>query len=99
MHFTCNRETLQKYISQAERVTGKHLSLPILGSVLLATNNKMVIIRATNLEVGVEFQIPAEIKTEGSIVLPGALLANTLGSIPDEKEIRDRKSTRLNSSH
>lgn len=87
MQFTCNRETLQKYISQAERVTGKHLSLPILGSVLLATNNKTVIIRATNLEVGVEFQIPAEVKTEGSIVLPGALLSNTLGSILDEKEI------------
>lgn len=87
MHFICNREILQKYISQAERVTGKHLSLPILNSVLIATNSKTIIIRATNLEVGVEFQIPAIIKTEGSIALPGALLANTLASIPDEQEV------------
>lgn len=87
MHITCNRELLQKYIAQAERITGKHLSLPILGSVLLTTNNKSVIIRATNLEVGVEFQVPATIKTEGSIALPGALLANTLASIPDEQEV------------
>lgn len=87
MHITCNRELLQKYIAQAERVTGKHLSLPILSSVLLATNNKTLIIRATNLEVGVEFQISAIIKTEGSIALPGALLANTLASIPDEQEV------------
>lgn len=87
MHITCNRELLQKYIAHAERVTGKHLSLPILSSVLLATNNKAVIIRATNLEVGVEFQISATIKAEGSIALPGALLANTLASIPDEQEV------------
>lgn len=87
MHISCDRELLQKYIAQAERVTGKHLSLPILGSVLITTNNKTVIIRATNLEVGVEFQIPATIKTEGSIALPGALLANILASIIDEKEV------------
>lgn len=87
MHISCDRELLQKYIAQAERVTGKHLSLPILSSILLTTNNKTVVVRATNLEVGVEFQIPATIKTEGNIALPGALLANTLASIIDEKEV------------
>lgn len=87
MHITCNREILQKYISSAERVTGKNLSLPILNSVLLLTNKKTLIIRATNLEVGVEFQVPAEVKEEGSIALPGSLLANILTSIPDEDTV------------
>ncbi len=87
MHFTCNQELLQKYIAQADKVTGKNLSLPILGSILLATNKKTIIIRATNLEVGVEFQIPAEIITEGSIAINGAFLANILATIPDEKNI------------
>lgn len=87
MNFTCNRELLQKYIINAERVTGKNLSLPILNSVLITTNSKIVIIKSTNLEVGVEFQIPAEIKTEGSIALPGTLLSNILTSINDEEKI------------
>lgn len=87
MHISCNRELLQKYIAQADRVTGKHLSLPILNSILLTTNNKTIIVRATNLEVGVEFQIPAIIKKEGSIALPGALLANILANIPNEQEV------------
>ena len=87
MHITCNRELLQKYISHADKVTGKNLSLPILSSILLSTNKKTLIIRATNLEVGVEFQIAAEIKTEGSIAVPGSLLANILASIPDEELI------------
>ena len=87
MHITCNRELLQKYIANADRVTGKNLSLPILNSVLITTNTKQLIIRSTNLEVGVEFRISADIKIEGSIALPGALMANLLASIPDEQSV------------
>jgi len=87
MNFTCNRDLLQKSIMNANRVTGKNLSLPILNSVLLTTNNKTLIIRATNLEVGVEFQIPIDIKTEGSVTIPGMLFSNILTSIPDDEII------------
>lgn len=87
MNITCNKDFLQKYIANANRITGKHLSLPILNLVFISTNKNNLIIRATNLEVGVEFQIPAKIKEEGSIALPGALLANTLINIPNEQEI------------
>jgi DNA polymerase-3 subunit beta len=71
----------------AERVTGKNSSLPILSSVLITTNSKSLIVRATNLEVGVEFQIPADIKEEGAVAIPGALFSNILTSIPDEETI------------
>lgn len=87
MNFTCNRELIQKCIMSADRITGKNLSLPILNSVLLVANNKSLTIRATNLEVGVEFQIPADVKKEGSIAIPGSLFSNILMSIPDEENI------------
>jgi DNA polymerase-3 subunit beta len=87
MNFTCNRELLQKCVISAERVTGKNLSLPILSSVFLATNKKTLIIRATNLEVGIEFQIPADIKIEGTVAVPGSLFSNILTNIPDEENI------------
>lgn len=87
MNFTCNRENLHRCIVNADRITGKNLSLPILNSVLIASNKNSLIIRATNLEVGVEFTIPAEIKKEGSIALPGVLFSNILNSISDEENI------------
>ncbi|MEK7148499.1 MAG: DNA polymerase III subunit beta [Patescibacteria group bacterium] len=87
MNFTCNRDSIQKCVMSADRVTGKNLSLPILNSVFLETNKKSLIIRATNLEVGVEFQIPAEIKSEGSTAIPGSLFYNILASLPDEENI------------
>jgi DNA polymerase-3 subunit beta len=87
MNLSCNRELLQKYVSLADRITGKNMSLPILGTILLIADAKKLIIRATNLEVGVEFQIPAVIKTEGRIAFPGSLLASILSSIADEQEL------------
>lgn len=87
MQITCNRELLQKYIANADRVTGKHTSLPILNSVLLVAQSKTLIIRSTNLEVGVEFQIPSDVKSDGSVALPGGLLANILAGIPDEQQV------------
>lgn len=87
MNFTCNRESLQKNITNAERVTGKNSSLPVLNSVLITTNGKFLVVRATNLEVGVEFQIPAEIKEEGSVAVSGSLFSNILMSIPDEESV------------
>lgn len=87
MHITCEREILQKYISSADRITSKHSSLPILNTVLLTVLNKNLVVRATNLEVGVEFQIRAQISKEGSIAIPGSLMANALATITDEKEV------------
>ena len=88
MEIICNREILQKYIIGAERVTSKNSSLPILSSILLTTSNNTLIIRSTNLEVGVEFQIPSEIKKGGSIAIPGTLLSNILSSIQEEESIK-----------
>ncbi len=85
MNFTCNRETLQKYVIAADRVTGKNLPLPILNLVLLSANNKSLVVRATNLEVGVEFTMNAHVATEGSVAIPGALLANILSGMSDEE--------------
>ena len=87
MNFICNRETIQKCIMSSERVTGKNSSLPILNSVLITTNKNSLTIRATNLEVGVEFHIPAEIKKEGSVAVSGSLFSNILSNIPDEETI------------
>lgn len=87
MKFTCNRDLIQKCIMKAERVTGKNLSLPILSSVLLITEKNSLIIRATNLEVGLEFHIPAEVNKEGRVAVSGVLLSNILTNMPDEENV------------
>ncbi len=64
----------------AERITGKKESLPILSCIRFDVE-KDVVLRATNLEAGIEVRIPAEIGEKGTIAVPATILSQTLRSI------------------
>ena len=50
MKFSCIKDNLGKAIAAAERFTGKNITLPVLGNVLLETNGNTLMVTATNLE-------------------------------------------------
>jgi len=68
----------------AERITGKKESLPVLSCILLDAQ-KDLIIRATNLEAGIEIHIQADVEEKGMIAVPAAILSSTLRSISGDK--------------
>lgn len=76
MKVNCNTEKLKNAVVLADRMTGKTLTLPILHAVLLTATGKTLKIRATNLNVGIEIEIPAQIEVEGTVVVKGDVLAN-----------------------
>ncbi len=81
MKVECIKEKLEKRVIQAERITGKNLSLPVLSSIMLVAEKKSLKIRSTNLDLGVEFVIPAKIEKEGSVVVPGGVLSGILSGL------------------
>ena len=81
MKLQCNLEKLKNAISTADRITGKNLTLPVLGSVLLVATDKVLKIRSTNLSLGVEIEIPVKIEKEGIVAISGGSLANTFSNI------------------
>lgn len=78
MKVICEKEKLRKSVALAEKITAKNATLPILGTILLSAKEGMLQIRSTNLDVGAEFDIPAQVKEEGEVALSGSVLANTL---------------------
>lgn len=81
MKFICDKELLQKNLSLLERITGKHSSLPVLQAVVFVVGNKKLILRATNLDISVELEMPVKIEQEGSCaVLPQPILSLLSGS-------------------
>src|SRR5216683_1381700 len=68
----------------AERVTGKKESLPVLSCILIDAQ-KEVIIRATNLEAGVELRILGDVEEKGMIAVPASIFTSTLRSISTDK--------------
>ncbi|MEI7890509.1 MAG: DNA polymerase III subunit beta [bacterium] len=83
MKLTCTQENFKKAIYSTERVVGKQITLPILENILLETDNGMLKISATNLEIGVFLKIGAKIEEEGRITVPARLLSNFVNNLPN----------------
>ncbi len=87
MKTECVKEKLAAAVAQAEKITGKNLSLPVLGCVLLETGNNTLTIKATNLDLGIEITIPAKNQKEGKVAVPGNILSGFLNNSQYEKNI------------
>lgn len=83
MKFTCEKNTIQKEISIAQEIISTRNALSILSNVLLVAENNTLTIKATDLKVGFETQIPADIAEEGSTTVFCDKFLGILRSLPD----------------
>lgn len=82
MKISTTREKLLNAVQIAERVVGKKESLPILSCILIDASKDLVL-RATNLEAGVEITVPCEISEKGIVAVSASILSQTLRSVGD----------------
>jgi DNA polymerase-3 subunit beta len=87
MKLKCKTEQLKNAIILAERMTGKNLTLPTLHAILIVASGNSLKIRSTNLAVGIEIEIPANIEKEGTILIKGEILSNVVSNILGKQEI------------
>jgi DNA polymerase-3 subunit beta len=87
MKLECELEKIKEAINQAEKITGKNLTLPVLGSILFIASKKSLKIRATNLSLGVEIEIPAKVEVEGTMALSGTVLSGIFSNIFQNEKI------------
>lgn len=88
MKLECGIEKIKNGILQVEKITGKNLTLPILNSILFIASGKSLKLRATNLSLGVEIEIPAKIEKEGIVAISGATLAGIFSNIFQNENIQ-----------
>lgn len=81
MNVECSVEKLKSAVALADRMTGKNLTLPTLHALLITVSGKSMKIRATNLNVGIDIELPATVHTEGSVLVKGDVLANVCGHL------------------
>lgn len=95
MKLVCTRNNIRDALQLAERFTGRNLTLPILGNILLEADDKKVRCVATNLEIGVEVLVPCKVIKEGSVTIPGKVINTLLSSIDDETITLEEKEHTL----
>jgi len=87
MKTECVKEKLTAAVVQAEKITGKNLSLAVLGCVFLEASNNTLSIKSTNLDLGIEITIPTKTEREGRVAVPGNILSGFLNNSAYEKNI------------
>lgn len=88
MQLTVTKQLLEQAVFRADKVTGKNLSLTVLHAVLLVAEKNSLILRATNLDLGIEITIPAHISSPGTVAVPGDVLSSFLANTSPTKDIK-----------
>ncbi len=78
----------QAQLSQALGIVSRSVDtkrlLPILTNILLTTEDGNLRLSATNLELGINHRIPADIIEEGSITVPAKTMIDLVNTLPND---------------
>lgn len=80
MKFDTSLQELNDAATTAARFTERRPNLPVLSAILITAEGSRLILRATNLECGVEIVLPAKVNSPGTVAVPGATLAGFLAN-------------------
>jgi len=84
----CEIDKIKNAILLTEKITGKNLTLPVLSSILFEAKGKVLKLKAMNLSLGIEIEIPAKIEQEGILAINGSSLANVFSNILQKENIK-----------
>jgi len=83
MNFISNREDLLFAVQTVQRAVSPKNPLPILSGIKFETEGDLLIVSATDLEIGIKCSVKAEILENGSAVLPARYITELIRRLPD----------------
>ncbi len=83
MKFTCDRSVLLKEINIAQEIISSKSTISILSNIYLEAENNTLFIKATDVKVNFETQVPVSVLEGGSTTVYGDKFLGILSSIPD----------------
>lgn len=83
MKFTCDRSILLKEISIAQEIISSKSTISILSNIYLEAENDTLTIKATDVKVNFQTQVPVSVLANGATTVYGDKFLGILTSIPD----------------
>jgi DNA polymerase-3 subunit beta len=92
------QENLARGLGLVSRAVSPRSTLPVLGNILIASDEGRLRLSATNLELGITSWIPARIEQEGSTTVPARTFSDLVNTLPGEQVMLslDTKTQTLN---
>src|SRR6056297_582410 len=86
MNFKIEKKDFYQGLNITHRACSSSNTMPILKGILIEANkDKGLHLMGTDLEIGIENWVPAEVEEEGKIVLPANQLRNIIRELPNEE--------------
>lgn len=83
MKISCSKDELLAGVNAVQRAVSAKNTLPILQGIYLKAENSILQFEATDLEIGIRYQIAVNILEEGIVVLPARLFSEIVRKLPD----------------
>lgn len=95
MKVICTHENLKKGLSMVNRVSSGNLTLPILNNILVRTDNGLLKMSSTNLEVAVNTWIRCKVEEEGGVSIPAKTFSELIANLPVENITLETEDNQL----
>lgn len=87
MKIEAPKKKLMEVIGRADKIASKNAALPVLKCAYIEAKNKMLTVKATNLDLGLEIHVPVNIHEEGSAAIPASVLNSFISNLSDDSTV------------
>ena len=85
MKFSTSKTELQNALQKLSKATPTRSTLPILGCVLIDSNEEKTTLRSTDLEITIQVEISVSLEEAGSTAVPLKTLLDIANELPDTR--------------
>lgn len=82
MNVFVSSDQLQKVLPFVSHAVSPRMQLPVLGNILFEGKQEKLICSATDLEIGIEATVQAEVKKEGGVTVPAKIFNDFINTLP-----------------
>lgn len=87
MKITLSRASLLQAVQRCQSVVERRHTIPILANLLLQTKGDSLHVTATDLEVGIRSQVPAEVQSAGAVTVSARKLFDIIKELNPEQDV------------
>ncbi len=82
MKFICKQQDLSRGLSVVSHAVSSRSTLPILANILMNAEQGRLKLSATNLEIGINCWVEAQVEDEGTTTIPARLFTDLVNNLP-----------------
>jgi DNA polymerase III subunit beta len=74
-------------LNKADKIVGKNITLPVLAGFYLNARQNSLVIKATNLDIGISLILPVKVVEPGIVVVPAHVISSFVSSLVKDRNI------------